>query len=72
MTQRIACTALTGRIMMGRVNEANQAFVGKKTDVTSDVMKAIIDKAEFHGGEFEIAAGDDKWTVTVVRETVAP
>ncbi|WP_262074650.1 hypothetical protein [Variovorax sp. N23] len=68
MATRIACTALTGRIVQGRVNAAGNAFTGEKKDITSDVLKAVIDKAEFHGGEFEIASGDEKWTVTVTKE----
>ena len=44
MTTRIACTALTGRIVSGRVNKEGNAFTGQKKDVTSDVLKAVIDK----------------------------
>lgn len=68
MTTRIACTALTGRIVQGRLNAAGNAFTGVKKDITSDVLKAVIDKAAFHGGEFEIVSGDEKWTVTVTKE----
>lgn len=68
MTNRIATSPLTGRIYMGRVNRQGNAFVGQKSDVTSDVMKAIIDKAEYHGdGGFEIVAGDERWTVNVTK-----
>ena len=38
-----------------------------KTDVTSDVLKAVIDKAEYHGGSFDIEGGDEKWIVTVTK-----
>lgn len=72
MANRICCTALTGRIMMGRTNSAGNAFVGQKLDVTSDVLKAVIDKAAFHGGSFEIAAGEEKWDVTVTKAGAAP
>ena len=65
MTSRIACSPLTGRILQGRVNKAGYAFIGEKRDVTSDVLRAVIDKAEFHGGTFEIEGGGKKWTVTV-------
>ena len=51
---RIACTGIGGRIMSGRVNKAGDAFVGTPKDVTSDVLKAIIEKLEYHGGQFEI------------------
>lgn len=67
MATRIACTALTGRIMMGRVNAAGTQFVGTKSDVTSDVLKAVIDKAQYHGGSFDIEGGGKKWIVTVAE-----
>ncbi len=67
MTTRIATAALTGRIYMGRTNKEGNAFTGQKKDVTSDVLKAVIDKAAFHGGTFEIEGGLSKWTVTVVN-----
>jgi len=47
----IATSPLTGRIFSGRINKNGNAFVGEKKDVTSEVLKAIIDKAAFHGGE---------------------
>jgi hypothetical protein len=68
MTTKIACSPLTGRIFSGRVNSKLQAFVGQKKDVTSDVLEALIGKAEFHGGTFEIEGGGRKWTVTVTEE----
>lgn len=71
MTKRIATSPLTGRIHQGRVNAEGTAFVGEKQDVTSDVLKAVIDKAEFHGGSFEIASGDFQhvWDVTVSKRS---
>ena len=71
MTTRIACTALTGRIVSGRVNKEGNAFTGQKKDVTSDVLKAVIDKAAFYGGSFEVEGGNEKWLVTVTRATPA-
>lgn len=68
MATRIACTAITGRIVQGRVNAAGNAFTGAKKDITSDVLKAVIDKAEFHGGSFDIEGGGEKWIVTVTKE----
>lgn len=67
--KRIATSPLTGRVYMGQVNLAGNVFIGKKQDVTSDVLKAVIDKADFHGGTFEIASGDfsDVWDVTVTK-----
>jgi hypothetical protein len=69
MTTHIGTSPLTGRIFQGRVNRAGTAFVGDKKDVTSQVLKAVIDKAEFHGGEFDIEGGGQKWMVTVKEVT---
>lgn len=66
----IATSPLTGRIFSGRVNKNFTAFVGEKKDVTSEVLKAIIDKAEYHGGEFDIEGDGQKWTVTVVAHGI--
>lgn len=65
MTSRIACSPLTGRIFSGRVSKDGMHFVGEKRDVTSDVLKALVEKSEFHGGTFEIKGDGKKWTVTV-------
>ena len=65
MTHRIATSPLTGRIHIGRVNESGDCFVGEKRDVTSDVLRAVVEKAEYHGGSFDIEAGDRRWIVTV-------
>ena len=71
MSTQIACSPLTGRIFQGRVNTKLNAFTGQKKDVTSDVLEAVIGKAEYHGGTFEILGGGKKWTVTVVEEIAA-
>jgi hypothetical protein len=68
MPARIGVSPLTGRIFSGRTNKAGNAFVGDKQDVTSDVLRAVLEKAEFHGGNFEIEGGGRKWTVTVKEE----
>ena len=64
---RIACSPLTGRIHIGRTNAAGTVFVGEKRDVTSDVLRAIIEKAEFHSGTFDIEGGGRKWIVVVTK-----
>ena len=72
MTNRIACSPLTGHIFMGRVNAKEDAFVGQKRDVTSDVLGAILDKARFHGGSFDIQRQDgQRWIVSVQPERAA-
>lgn len=67
MTARIACSPLTGRIYRGRVNLPGTAFVGQKQDITSDVLRAVIEKAEFHGGSFVIEGGGESYTVAVTK-----
>ena len=67
MPTRIAVSPLTGRVHQGRVNKAGNAFVGEKKDVTSDVLLAVIEKAQFHGGHFEIEGGDKKYLVVVTE-----
>lgn len=62
---RIGVSPLTGRIFQGRINKAGNAFVGEKKDITSDVLRALIEKAEYHGGTFEITAGEKTWIVSV-------
>ena len=68
MSARIGVSPLTGRVFRGRVNKAGNAFVGEKQDITSDVLRAVVEKAEFHGGSFEIEGGAEKWTVTVTKQ----
>lgn len=70
MTTKIATSPLTGRIFQGRINKDRTAFVGEKKDVTSDVLGAIIEKADFHGGTFDIVTTNKKWVVTVTEETL--
>lgn len=67
MTTKIACSPLTGRIFQGTVNKDMSAFTGKKKDVTSDVLQAVIEKADYHGGRFEIEGGGRKWMVKVTE-----
>ena len=64
MTTRIACTAIGGRIIQGRVNKAGDSFAGQTKDVTSDVLKAMIDKLQYHGGSFDVTS-DGKVVATI-------
>ena len=52
---------------MGRINKAGNAFVGEKQDVTSDVLRAVLEKSDFHEGAFAIEGGGRKWFVTVTE-----
>lgn len=64
----IGVSPLTGRIYSGRANREKGCFIGQKKDVTSEVLGAVIAKAEFHGGTFEIEGGGEKWTVVVTKQ----
>lgn len=46
---RIATAALSGRIYAGIPDASNRSFKGATKDVTSDVLKAIVDKAAAEG-----------------------
>lgn len=70
MSTRIAVSPLTGRIHQGRVNKKGDAFVGEKRDVTSDVLRAVVEKAALHGGSFEIEGCGKKWTVIVQADII--
>ena len=69
MKIHISTSALTGRIYAGRLNKKGNAFLDGKEEVTSDVLRAVIEKSKYHGGSFDIQAGDDKWEVTVTKAT---
>ena len=68
MSTRIGVSPLTGRIFQGRINAEGNAFVGQKKDITSDVLRCVIDKAQFHGGSFDIEGGGKRYVVTVTQE----
>lgn len=68
MTTHIATSPLTGRIHQGRVSKDGRSFVGEKKDITSQVLQAVIEKAEYHGGTFDIEGGGRKWIVTVKEQ----
>lgn len=68
MTTHIGVSPLTGRIFQGRVNTKLNAFVGQKKDVTSDVLRCLIEKAQYHGGSFDIEGGGKRYVVTVKEE----
>lgn len=41
---RVQCSPFTEIIYAGRINKAGTAWAGEKTDVTSDVLGAVIQK----------------------------
>lgn len=68
MSSRIACSPLSGHIHIGRVNKDGTAFTGPKREITSDVLGAVIDKAKFHGGSFDVQdSNGNRWVVTVEK-----
>lgn len=57
MALRVACSALGKRIYAGHVTKDGTRFREPRHDVTSDVLKAIIDKIEI-GHEVEVSDGE--------------
>lgn len=68
----IGVSPLTGTVYSGRVDEKRQMWIGKKTDITSDFLRCVLEKADFHGGTFEIRGGGKVHTVTVTENTDQP
>ena len=70
MAIRIALTAVSQRIMAGRVDKAGINFVGEPIDVTSDVLKAVCEKFADKGPLDVTAGGVAAYEITV--RTLAP
>jgi len=64
----LGLSPITGAVYSGTVK--GDMWVGKKTDVTSDFLRCVLEKAKYHGGEFEIRGGGKLFTVTVVEEDI--
>lgn len=64
---RIACAALSQRIFAGTPNKAGTAFVGKRTDVTSDCLKAVIEKVGDNCAVTVDVDGSPAYEITVRR-----
>ncbi len=65
---RIAYSALTKRILAGRLNSSKTLWVGEKHDVSSDFHVAMVELLKDHGGKLELCAkGTDEpaWTITL-------
>lgn len=61
----IACAALSKRIYAGRLNKARTAFTDGKQDVTSDVLKAVIDKVGVGNTETVTVDGKPRYEIEV-------
>lgn len=67
---RMQMTALQGRMVAGHPDKTGRNLTtGSRQDITSDFMKCVIQKAEFHGGTFEIEGNGRKWEVVVKEVT---
>jgi len=60
----VACAALSKRIYAGRLNKARTAFTSKQ-DVTSDVLKSIIDKVGVGNVETVTVDGKPKYEIEI-------
>lgn len=67
----VACAALTGTIYAGRINKAGNAFLDGKQDVTSDVLKAIIEKVKPGHAVFVNVDGEPKFKLEVTEVSAA-
>lgn len=70
MNHRIACAGISGRILLGKVSKDKLSFVGTPADVTSDVIKAMMDKLVHHGGTMDITE-DGKAVATITLSAPA-
>jgi hypothetical protein len=65
---RLAVAALTEKVYVGRLTKDGTCFRDDKQDITSDFLKAVIDK--FSGGG-EITSSDGSKYVIAVRKVRA-
>ena len=65
MITRIACTAINKRIMSGRIAKNGIDFIGNPVDVTSDCMKAVIEKIGVGNTSIVTLDGIPKFEITV-------
>ncbi len=65
----LGVSPITGTIYDGTVK--GDMWIGKKTDVTSEFLRCVLEKAMFHGGAFEIRGGGQLFTVTVIETTTS-
>lgn len=62
---RIACTAIGKRIVAGRIKKSGLGFQGEPDDVTSDVLKAVIDKIGIGGEHIITVDGKPLFSIKV-------
>lgn len=69
---RIVCTALTKRIVYAKVSKDGLSLTGNKTDVTSDVLKAVIDKVGIGGTDVVHVDGKPAFEISVKAVSSEP
>ena len=64
----LGVSPITGTVFSGSVK--GDLWV-VESDVTSDFLRCVLEKALFHGGSFEIRGGGQLFTVTVTEQPQA-
>lgn len=62
---RIACAALSKRIYIGKISKEGLNFTGTPADVTSDCIKAIIDKIGIGNTEVVTCNGKPAFEISI-------
>lgn len=65
---RLAVAALTKNVYVGRISKDGRTFMDGKQDVTSDFLKAVVDR--FLGVSHTIRVSDGKEYTVFVQEVV--
>lgn len=60
---RIGCSPITGTIFAGRLNKKGNLWVGKKTDVTTDVLHSVLKKV--------IEFGEENTLIVTIDESIS-
>jgi hypothetical protein len=69
---RIACSPLTARIYVGKINKAGDGWLGKpeKLDVTGDACAAVAKHAIMNGGSTVVTANGVPRYEIIVKEII--
>jgi len=69
---RLAVAALTDNVYVGRLTKDGTCFLDSKQDITSDFLKAVIDR--FEGiPDAEIRSSDGTlWKISITKVTTNP